>query len=167
MPPETSAGLQLGGFEQTHLLQLDLDHRGNGIVVQPGVVLERQGDVLRQRHRIEQGTALKRHPDFATQGRELIFRHPVDVLTVDQDPSRVRGQHAHQHLEEGGLAVAGGSQDAQGLAFLELEGDVVEHAVRTEAAVHALDFDHGAHGKTVLMARRSSLQDTFITGCSC
>lgn len=63
------------------------------------------------------------HPVLAALAR----RRAGDVRTVQREGARVEGPHAHDGVDQFGLAVALDAGDAEHLALVDGEGDAVEH----------------------------------------
>ena len=64
MPPEISAGISAAGVRQADQAELDPRHRLARLRRQVGEHLQRQHDVLQQRHRAEQRARLEHHADL-------------------------------------------------------------------------------------------------------
>lgn len=63
------------------------------------------------------------HPVLAALAR----RRAGDVRAVQREGARVEGAHAHDGVDQFGLAVALDTRDAEHLALVDGEGDAVEH----------------------------------------
>src|SRR4029450_6695041 len=87
----------------------------------------------------QQGMALEDHG--------AVEAGAVDLPVGDDDGAVARLGEAGQHLEDGGLAAAGMADQADELAAVDAEPDVLEHAglvAVAEAARQAFDADEGA-----------------------
>src|SRR5262249_59739009 len=96
------------------------------------VQVQAQQDVLERRHLLEERGELKR-PD-ETAGGDLVRPKPGDVLAVEDDRAGGGPQEAAQEIEAGRLAGAVGSDEADDLAFLDGEVDVVARGQAAEVA---------------------------------
>jgi hypothetical protein len=86
---------------------------------------EAEGDVLRHRQVREQGVVLEHETDPALFGRDFAARFG-EHGAVQFDAAGLQGFQAGDEAEQGGLAVAGGAQEAQDLARPRLEVDAAE-----------------------------------------
>ena len=74
---------------------------------------------------------------------ELVADLPVaDQLAVDRQPAGVDLLEVVDAAQEGGLARAGRSEQAQHLAGLDGQIDAAQHLVAAEALVHPFGLDH-------------------------
>src|SRR5215207_115615 len=102
--------------------------------------LEREGDVLEDRHVGIERVALEDHGDVAVAGVE-----GGDVLAVDEDAAGGRHVEAGENAQCRALARPGRTEQRKELARIDLEVDVFE---RAEAPVHLddlLELDLPAH----------------------
>ena len=80
-------------------------------------------------------------------GLAALARRPVrDVLAGETDRPGCRRQHAHDRLDELGLAVALDAGDADDLAPVDLEADVVDHCAAVGRA-HGEVLDRELDGR--------------------
>ena len=142
-------GRQVAGERfETDELELHPRDEVDRVVRQIGVLLERQPDVLEQRHRPEQRARLV-HDAEAAQDRgafRLVGRD--DVVAVDVDVARDRLDESDHVLHDRGLAAPGAAEDAEHLAAADLEVDVLLDRHVVVAGVEILDADDdvgGAH----------------------
>ncbi len=68
----------------------------------------------------------------------LLRRAPCDVVTVKDDPARIRAQVPADQVERAALAGAIGADDSQRLTFCKLEAQVPRHRDGAEALVEVL-----------------------------
>ncbi len=110
---------------------LDLQHRGRLGDALVDLRLRRlrhaqaEGQVLAHRHARVERVGLEHHGDAAVLG--LL---PGDVALADPDLAGVDVEQAGDGVEQRGLAAAGGPEQDQELAALDLERQPVEHAQR-------------------------------------
>jgi hypothetical protein len=110
------------------------------VVVQVRVLAKRIGDVLEDRHGVEQGRALEDHPHVLPRLERFLEREVGDVLPVDADAALVGHEQAEDELERGALARAGFADEADRLARVRDEGHVLEDgSVEGEPDVIQLD----------------------------
>ena len=88
---------------------------------------------------------------MALEDHGAVEAGPVDLAVVDDDGAFARAVEAGQHVQDRGLAAAGMADQADELALVDAEPDVLEHgrlARIAEAARQALDADQGTvlHG---------------------
>src|SRR6185369_13001449 len=84
---------------------------GDRACVEPGVLAEREGEVVEDRERVEQRALLEHHPELLPYPEELRFGEARDVLAVDADGSRLRPNEASDRAKEGALAGAAAAED--------------------------------------------------------
>jgi hypothetical protein len=72
------------------------------------------------------------------QARSLEHGQPRHVVPVEQDLAAVRRDHPHGHAEGRGLARAVGPEQADDLALVDVEGDVLDDGAIAEALRQAL-----------------------------
>ena len=96
--------------------------------------LEREGDILVDRHVREQRVVLEHHADVA-----LVRRRVVDRPTVEHDLAVRDALEAGEHHQAGGLARAGRPEQGQELAARDVQVEVA-HDQRL-AVIGLLDVD--------------------------
>jgi hypothetical protein len=94
--------------------------------------------VLLHRHVREERVRLEHHV-----GRPLVGRDAGHVLAVDEHPSRGRRLEAREHAEKCRLATAGAAEQAEELAAVDVEADVVDGVEVAELLGDALDPHEG------------------------
>ena len=114
-PPDSCAGLRSRKLRQPHHVERALDTRLD-IRLGHAVHLEREGEILRDRHVREQRVVLEDHADAA-----LVRRHVVDALAVERDRAGGRILEAGEHHERRRLAGAGRPEEREELAARKLE----------------------------------------------
>src|SRR4051794_23237761 len=108
-----------------------LFHRGHDLCLRQIGHLQREGDILRDRHMRVERVALEHHSDVAVAG--IRRRH---VLAVDEDAARRRGVKPGKDAQGRALAGSGRSEQGKKLAGPDLEADALQ---RGEFAVHPGD----------------------------
>jgi hypothetical protein len=68
-------------------------------------------------------------------------RHLGHVRILDHDSSPARGRESGQHAQQRRLAAAGGADQREHLALVDLQVDAVDGREGTERLVDALDDD--------------------------
>lgn len=99
---------------------------------------EAEGDVGLDGHVGPKGVVLKDHGAVA-----LLGWYVGDVARTEVDRAFVGGIEAGDAAEEGGLTTAGGAEEKEEFALLDLDGDVVEGADRAEAFDDVSDGNGG------------------------
>ena len=102
------------------------------------IPLQAVGDVLLHGHVGEERVGLEHHVD-----RPLIGRQAAHILAIDEDAPRGRRLEAGQHAQQGGLAAAGAAQQAEQLAPIDLDVDVVDRGELAEALEDPLHVNEG------------------------
>jgi len=103
------------------------------------LLLERKGDVVGDRHEVEQRVVLEQVAEALARAGEVEPRERRQIPAVEQHAPGVRRDEARQELEQDALAVTAGADDAEDLAGADLERDVVEHDAPLVTLGHALD----------------------------
>ena len=117
--------------------------------------------VLPQRRLEEEGVAVPVLGDVADAGLADLAGAPVGDVGVAEEDQPGRGlAHPHDHLDELGLAVSLDAGDAEDLAGMDRERDVVEHRSPGQALQgEVLHPEHRAVGdRGLLGARRRQLR---------
>ena len=125
------------------------------------------GDVLEGGHVGEEVEALEDHscgaalPGYfwGAEGVEAVVGLAIaDEFAVEPEGSGVESFELVDAAEEGGLAGAGGSDDADDLAGVDLEGDAIEGAVAGEGLADVDGVDHWRGHRAVPRAKRRSMR---------
>ena len=141
------AARERGGKQALHVAsEVDepehLRDAGRDLLLRPGRVLaQREGDVLEDRHRVEEGAALEEHADLLAHGDELLLGKLGDLHAVHPDLAVVGLLEAVHVPERDGLARAGSAEDHEHLAAHHLEVHVVEHALLAVGLGDVLELD--------------------------
>src|SRR5271170_6049549 len=145
---------------ETHHLQLLHDDVTDLAFLLLGVLTQREGGVVVEVHRPEQGAVLEHHAEQRADVVELFGRALGDVGAVDDDRTALRAQQADQTLQEDGLAGTRRAQQNADLALRDLQSDVFPDSLGPEGLGQSLDRDTDAHAKPpadVLMAAQDQL----------
>ena len=139
-------------------LAVEADHleglgdQGGDVAAGAADDLEGEGDVLADRLVGEQPEVLEDGADVAAQPRDLPAGEPVDLLAGDVDASRRRAVLAQHEAQERRLARAGGADEEDELALLDVDRDLVERRVGV-AGVGLGDLVEANHGCEVTRRR--------------
>src|SRR5262245_16205457 len=118
----------------------DLTRPGDGAGrARVGRVLQRDVEVLEHGHARERLRNLKAPND--TEPRPLVRGQARDVTPLEQDAAAVRRQGARHAVDQGGLAGAVGSDQAQALAGSDPDRHAVERQEASEALAHGVDLE--------------------------
>src|SRR5438309_12086911 len=104
-----------------------LDAVANLLLAHPRVAPQRKGDVLEDRHRIEQRAFLKGHAEAAPETIQIHRLHGVDLLTIDEHASSIRLEETDDVLERDALPGARSADDDDRLAPLDLDRHVAQY----------------------------------------
>src|SRR5512144_649449 len=112
----------------------------------PAADISAELGVLERGQRGEEVEGLEDEADrLAPEPEELRPRRPGDVLSGDRHPSRGGGIEGSDHVQEGRLATAGGTEDDSELPRLDIQRDLLErrhgHLADPVAARDALELD--------------------------
>ena len=128
---------ELGGVERGALGESHAAEFGQGAVACFGLVAahdlaQGDGDVLLGGEVIEQVEVLKDHADLLPQGAQFPCVAGVDLLPLKPNVAGVRGQEVVEALEERAFAGTGRADDHFHVAFVHIEGHVVEDRFAAE-----------------------------------
>ena len=128
---------KLGGVERGTLGEAHAAEFGQGAVAGFGLVAahdlaQGDGDVLLGGEVIEQVEVLKDHADLLPQGAQFPCVAGVDLLPLKPNVAGVRGQEVVEALEERAFAGTGRADDHFHVAFVHIEGHVVEDRFAAE-----------------------------------
>ena len=134
--------LGAGETDELHLLAHDGGDLGLALA---GVLAQREGDVVEEAHRAEEGAVLEEHPEELADLVEVVSAELDDVAAVDDDRAGVGADQADQGLEEDRLAGAGRAEHHRDLPRGEGEGDVVPDELAPEPLGQAAHRDLDTH----------------------
>lgn len=130
-----------------------------------GKHIQRETDILFDRHRIEQSRGLKKHAHLHTHTTHILA---VELKKVDIVVKYLPGgrlEEAHQQLEQYRLAGAGAADDKIGMPAEKLSRNTLEDLLLVELFAYVYSSDHGFR---ILLSKQSSdeiieQQDQYIT----
>ena len=96
------------------------------------VLAEREGEVVEDRHRVEQRAALEEHAELAPDAEERVLGQARDVFAVDEDVPRLRADEAADQPQQRALARAAAAEDHRDAPRRERAGQVAEHRPAAE-----------------------------------
>ena len=129
---------------EPHLLELLLDPLRDLRGPELRLLAQGKGDVVEDRHGIEQGAALEDHPVAPPHRLEGRPAQPRDVHPIHEHGARVRAHEAQEVLEEHGLAPAAPADDDHDLARGHVQIHALEHFLAAEGLAQALDPNHAS-----------------------
>jgi hypothetical protein len=141
--------LPLGPLETDHVHLLEDDALDLRLALLR-VLAQREGDVVEEIHRTEEGAVLEQHTEQLPDLVEVVLAGADDVGVVDDDGSPLGLEQPDQGLEEHRLAGAGGPQEHRDLARGQRQGDVAPDVLTPEGLGQALDLDCDAHDRPPL-----------------
>ena len=160
IPPGDLARQQvLGALEPDHLELLV--HAGRDLALaHPGVLAQREGDVVEEADRAEERAVLEQHPERAAHPLLLRLGPADHVDAVDLAAAGLGPHEPHHGLEEDRLAGAGGTEQRGDLAPRQAQRDVAPDVVTPEALGQPTDLDGCAHDspRPSLEAQQRTLQ---------
>jgi hypothetical protein len=127
---------------QHRLQEAQLHHAGHGFTSRrAGQAAQLGGETEESLHRHVGigGGVLRQVADEALRLQRLL----AHVVAADGDAPRAGRHEAGDHAHGGRLAGAVGAEEAEHLAALHREGDVVHRALGAERLYQVFDFDHG------------------------
>jgi hypothetical protein len=137
MPPGLEA-------HAAQFLDRDLAGLGLGPFLRPA--LQPKGHILPDRQRIEQGTALKQHPEPREKGIAVTRLH---ILAIDRDQTAVR-RHQPQHaFQADRFARAGPADDHTAFATRHIEREALQDPFRPKGLMDIIKPDHALKNSSV------------------
>jgi hypothetical protein len=134
--------LRAGEAGHLHLLEDDVLDLALGLA---GVLPQREGDVVVEVLRAEQGAVLEQHAEQLADLVQLLLADLGDVTAVDDDRAGLGLEQADQGLQEHRLAGAGGPEHHADLTRGEREADVLPDRLSPEPLRQVLDDDLDTH----------------------
>ncbi len=134
--------LRAGEADHRHLLEDDLLDLRLALL---RVLTQREGDVVVQVLRAEQGAVLEQDAEQLADLVQVGLADVADILAVDPDVTTVGHEQPDQVLEEDGLAGAGGPEQHADLTGWQRQGDILPDQRLAEALRQALDLDFDTH----------------------
>ncbi len=105
-----------------------------------------EGDVLGDRHGIEEGGSLEDHAHPKAHPVEMYFVHIGDVDPVHEHPACSGLGEAHDEPEQSCLSLAAPPHDTHNLASADGEVDGVEDRASADGVAQLLELDRGCLG---------------------
>jgi hypothetical protein len=129
----------------------DLERTGaGGPVKRPRAAVRTDEHVVEHGHRLEQLHVLERARDPAPD--DPVRRRPQQAPAVEVELARIRPVQPRDHVEERGLAGAVRPDQADDLAGVDVERDLVDRDDPAEPARHVADREQG-HATSVSVNR--------------
>ncbi|MNH79188.1 hypothetical protein D3C73_315060 [compost metagenome] len=126
----TAFGVLSHMHQTQHFIDTGIDFTGRQTVL-----LEAEGDVLRDGHVWEQRVGLEHHVD-----RPLVRRHVSDVHAVEQNPPFGRPLETGEHAQQGRFARTGAAEQGEDFALMDLQGHIVHCHGFVELLGDTIDF---------------------------
>ncbi len=139
--------------DHLHLLEHDPADLGLGLL---RVLAQREGDVVEQRQRAEQGAVLEQHAEQPADPQHVLLRRRHDVLAVDHAGAALGAQQADHAFQEDRLAGAGRAEQGADLAGGQGERDVVPDVLPAEGLGQVRHPDFDAHADPPPLHRQDS-----------
>ena len=95
------------------------------------------GDILSNRHRIEERGALEEETDSSPDGTEPTLVHRIDALTVETYFPRIRAEQPDDVLQEDAFSASARPHDHEGTSGFDLQIEPLKHRTPVEAFVDA------------------------------
>ena len=139
-----------------------------------GVLAEREGDVLEDGERVEEGGALEHEAGALPERQHRFFAHALDVGPEERHLPGVGPDQPVRDAQEHGLARAAPAHDGQRGALAEGQAHALEHRLVPEGLPHLSELDgnlgsgrHGIHHqkrmKKSLVRKKSEMITAMAT----
>ena len=142
-PPRQLARPQAAGVAEPHRLELEQRHVADRLLGQPGMLTERERDVVVDVEVGEEGAGLEQDPHPPAQRVEAGAREAVHVLAADQHAPAVRPELSPDELEQGRLAGPARTEHGGDLAPRHRHVEGIEDGARPAEEGQAFDRDQG------------------------
>jgi len=106
------------------------------------VLDEGQGDVLGDRQRGEQRAFLEQHAKAPLDQRPFVLGQARQVLAEHFHVAFAGPAQADDAAQQHRFAAAGAADHGENFAFVQVQVEVLVHALAAEAIAQATDFDH-------------------------
>ena len=126
---------------QADEFQLDLDHDGDRGFGNIGVLTQRKRDVVGDRHRIEQRSALKQYADRSAIVVGLFRGHRVETLAPGNDVAPIVGDISDHQPKQGRFPTSRPAQDDKRFALDDVQTDLVQNPCSVVDLRHLFDLD--------------------------
>ena len=104
---------------------------------------EREGDVVGDRHAVEEGGTLKDEPILGAEVGQVSFPHTGERLSLEPHFPTGGSHKADHRLEEHRLAAAALAEHHERLASGDVDRDVPQHRLLPELHGEPVDLEHG------------------------
>ncbi len=151
MPPESCCGYSVGRAAQPDGMQLREHDGADQALGQPGVLAQRERDVLEHVEVGEQRPVLEQHAHAPAQGIDLLAVQLGHVEAVHEHLAAVGAHLPGDQLQQGGLARAARAHDGRDGAAADLDVEPTEDCL---ARVH-VKVDVAQDGNRRRLGRRS------------
>jgi len=120
------------------------------------LLAQTEGDVSLHAEVGKQRIALEHHVD-----RPAVRRHGDDVLAVEQDAAFARRLETGEHAQERGFAAAGGAEQREEFALLDVEREGFDRHHLAEALADRLEAHQRAPGLRLPLRGAAALRHRF------
>ena len=117
------------------------------------MLAQREGDVVEDVHRAEQGAVLEQQAELLAHLEELVIGHARDRLAVHEDVAGVRIEQADDVLDQHALAGSRRAEHHRDLIVGKAEVEAVENARAAELLDDVDDLDRVLAAVVALLAR--------------
>ena len=118
-------GHLVGGLREADLFQPPADYLSDLLLAFVGVLTQREGGVVVDVHRAEQGAVLEQQAELFAHLEEFVVGHVRDRFAVDEDVPGVRVEQPDDVLDQHALAGARGPEDHRHLVLGQPEVEAV------------------------------------------
>ena len=127
-----------------HQADEPLDDLLNLIFGQAAAFAKREGHIFADAEGIEQGAVLEDHGDALANGAHSLFGEGVDLFALDADGADMRLEKTHENAQGHRFADAASAQNAESLAAVDEEADVVKDLAVSEPHGDVAEGDDGS-----------------------
>src|SRR5262249_14862694 len=119
--------------------------------VRAALLAQTEGDIVEDGQAVEEGGTLEEKAEAKALAGQRAGAEVGEHIAVGDDAPGRRPQQGEEQVQEHGLAAAALADHHEGLAMGDVEGEVLEYALRAELYRHAVEADQwGRSGRSGL-----------------
>jgi len=116
------------------------------VLVQASALTQGKSDILSYAQGIEEGPILKDHGDALANGPHAFLIKVGDFLPLDENGAGIGFEKAHENTQCDRFADTASSENAEGLAAVDEEANVLKDRPAVEGDAHFAEFNKGLGG---------------------
>ena len=138
-PPRELTGIQGLGARKAHRFQALTHMLGDGGLREVRVLPQGKRDIVEDRHRIQQRTALEEHADPVADGEELGPRKMGDVVARDANAAAIGTLEPPDQTQDRALPSSASAEHDGDLSARKLAGEIPKHEASAQGETHSIE----------------------------